>query len=622
MLMPGLTSLGEELSSAIEEVIADLRERSYRSSCVLDDDVEELFLTAARTATSAFAIWLLSGDPERARRAGMGASGIFGQLAARDDAPLNEMTKRCIRWHDAVAAQLTYDASRLGIGNALNTALSMLQRSLFVTLVRMTETFESERQSVHRTLLERQDEIIFHASHDQLTGLPNRDLIIDRIEQLLVQHNRFGTKAVVLFINIDNFKSINDNLGHDAGDQILRSIAERLDLALRESDTLGRLGGDEFVVVADRIPTADAASLMCERILAVLRHPLAPENLGSAPLSFTASIGVASGSDLPGDELLKNAGIAMYRAKRQGKNRYVHFESEMQRAVVTRFELETDLKRAVEHGQFILDYQPVFDLGSMSITGAEALLRWEHPTRGIVPPGEFIPYLEESDLIAVVGRWVLDEAIRRAAGWKSEERQPEISINLSARQLDRDQIVTEISAALDGTGLDPSSLCVEVTETTLMRDLDEALKRLRAIKGLGVRIAIDDFGTGYSSFAHLQQFRFDVLKIDQSFIQRLAYGQSAEMLVRSQIQLAKALHIETVAEGVEEPYQLDFLLGEGCSSAQGFLLSRPIGASEIDAFMGLSRIPRPVRTGNVARRFPGLRASLARERHSHVRSRE
>jgi diguanylate cyclase (GGDEF)-like protein len=517
---------------------------------------------------------------------------------------------------------LTYDAPRLGIGNALNTALSMLQRSLFVTLVRMTETFESERQSVHRALLDRQEEIVFHASHDQLTGLPNRDLIVDRIEQLLVQHNRFGTKAVVLFINIDNFKSINDNLGHDTGDQILRAVAERLDQVLRESDTLGRLGGDEFVVVADRIPTADAASLMCERILAVLREPLAPEGLATAPVSLTASVGVASGSDLPGDELLKNAGIAMYRAKRQGKNSYVHFEPEMRRAVVTRFELEADLKRAVEHGQFILDYQPVFDLGSMSITGAEALLRWEHPTRGIVAPGEFIPYLEESDLIAVVGRWVLDEATRRAAGWKSEGRQPEISINLSARQLDRDQIVTEIRAALDGTGLDPSSLCVEVTETTLMRDLDEALKRLRAIKALGVRIAIDDFGTGYSSFAHLQQFPFDVLKIDQSFIQRLAYGQSAEMLVRSQIQLAKALHIETVAEGVEEPYQLDFLLGEGCSSAQGFLLSRPIGASEIDAFMGLSRIPRPVRAGTVARRFPGLRASLARERHSHVRSRE
>ncbi len=195
------------------------------------------------------------------------------RLAARDDAPLNEMTKRCIRWHDAVASRLTSDAPRLGIGTDLDTALSMLQRSLFVTLVRMTETFESERQSVHRALLDRQEEIVFHASHDQLTGLPNRDLIVDRIEQLLVQHNRFGTKAVVLFINIDNFKSINDNLGHDAGDQILRAIAERLDRVLRESDTLGRLGGDEFVVVADRIPTADAASLMCERILAVLREP-------------------------------------------------------------------------------------------------------------------------------------------------------------------------------------------------------------------------------------------------------------------------------------------------------------------------------------------------------------
>jgi diguanylate cyclase (GGDEF)-like protein len=617
--MPGLTSLGREMSLAVDEVVADLRERTYGSSCVLDDDIEELFLTAARTATEAFALWLATGDPERARRAGQGASRVFGELAARDDAPLNEMTKRCIRWHDAVAARLASDAQRLAIGNELYQALSMLQRSLFVTLVRMTETFESERQSVHSMLLDRQEEIIFHASHDQLTGLPNRDLIIDRIEQLLVRHNRFGTKAVVFFINIDNFKPINDNLGHGAGDQLLRRVAERLDQVLRESDTLGRLGGDEFVVVADRIRTADAASLMCERLLAVLREALAPEGLVSAPVALTACIGVASGTELPGHELLKNAGIAMHRAKRQGANRYVHFEPEMQRAVVTRFELETDLRRAVERGEFILDYQPVFDLASLSITGAEALLRWKHPTRGIVAPGAFISYLEESDLISVVGRWVLNEAIRRAAGWTRYGRPLEISINLSARQLDQDQILTEINSALEGTGLDPRSLCVEVTETTLMRDLDEALKRLRAIKALGVRIAIDDFGTGYSSFAHLQQFPFDVLKIDQSFIQRLAYGQSAEMLVHSQIQLAQALDIETVAEGVEEPYQLDFLLEEGCRSGQGFLLSRPLVASEIDDFIGRSLVPRAEPS---ERRPPGVRALLARERHSHVRSRD
>jgi diguanylate cyclase (GGDEF)-like protein len=610
------------MSLAVEEVVADLRERTYGSSCVLDEDVEESFLTAARVMTGAFALWLSTGDPERARHAGQSASRVFGKLAARDDAPLNEITKRCIRWHDAVASRLTSDAPRLGNGNDLDQALSMLQRSLFVTLVRMTETFESERQSVHSTLLDRQEEIIFHASHDQLTGLPNRDLVIDRIEQLLVRNHRFGTKPVVFSINIDNFKSINDNLGHDAGDQLLRRVAERLDQVIRESDTLGRLGGDEFVVVADRIRTPEAASQMCERILALLREPLTPEGPVTAPVSFTACIGVASGSDLPGHELLKNAGIAMYRAKRQGTNRYVHFEPEMKKAVVNRFELELDLRRAVEHQEFILDYQPVFDLASMSVTGAEALLRWQHPTRGIVAPGEFISYLEESDLIAVVGRWVLDEATRRAAGWTRYGPQIEISINLSARQLDQDQIVTEIRAALNGSGLDPRSLCVEVTETAFMRDVDEALLRLRAIKDLGVRIAIDDFGTGYSSFAHLQQFPFDVLKIDQSFIQRLADVQSAEMLVHSQIQLAQALDIETVAEGVEEPYQLDFLLGEGCSSAQGFLLSPPLDASEIDEFIGHSSTPMALPAEPAARKSPGVRAFVARQRHSHVRSRD
>jgi EAL domain-containing protein (putative c-di-GMP-specific phosphodiesterase class I) len=227
----------------------------------------------------------------------------------------------------------------------------------------------------------------------------------------------------------------------------------------------------------------------------------------------------------------------------------------------------------------------VFDLASMSITGAEALLRWRHPIRGIIPPGEFIPYLEESDLIITVGRWVLEQAVQRAAQWHRHGCRIEISVNLSGRQLDHDQIVTDIETLLDGSSLDPRFLCVEVTESALMRDLDKALVRLNEIRSLGVRIAIDDFGTGYSSFAHLQQFPVDVLKIDQSFIQRLSYERTAELLVHAQIQLAKALGIATVAEGVEEPYQLEFLIGEECTSVQGFLLCRPIDASAIDDFI-------------------------------------
>jgi EAL domain-containing protein (putative c-di-GMP-specific phosphodiesterase class I) len=254
-------------------------------------------------------------------------------------------------------------------------------------------------------------------------------------------------------------------------------------------------------------------------------------------------------------------------------------------AVASWFELDTDLKHAVEHEEFALVYQPVFDLASMSVKGAEALLRWNHPTRGVIASGEFIAQLEESDLIFEVGRWVLDQASRRAAEWQRQGRHLEVSINISARQLDRDEIVTELQAALDRNELDPHALCVEVTETAVMRDLDKALTRLKAISSLGVRIAIDDFGTGYSSIAHLQQFPIDVLKIDQSFIKRLSQERSAEALVHVQIQLAKELGIEALAEGVEGAYELAFLKKERCNSAQGFLLCRPLDETAIDDFI-------------------------------------
>jgi diguanylate cyclase (GGDEF)-like protein len=580
-----LASLGRALSLAVDSVVADLAQRDLKSRCVLDEAVEALILAIARTSTGAFALWLSSGDADSARREGLDASRIFGQLAARNDAPLNEVTKRCLRWHDAVAAQLSRDAARLGLGDSVGEALSMLGRSLHVTIVRMTEAFEVERQHLHQALEVHQEEIAFQASHDALTGLPNRALIIDRIEQLLRRHERFGTEATVLFVDLDNFKAVNDNFGHSVGDHLLRAVAERVGRVLRESDTLGRLGGDEFIVVASCIPPADAPELICRRILDALREPFELEMPGSGPISVTASIGVATGAQTPADEILKNADIAMYRAKREGKNRYVCFQPEMLAAVTTWFELDNDLKRAVELEEFALEYQPVFDLGTMAITGAEALLRWHHPTRGTIAPGAFISHLEESDLIIAVGRWVLEQACRDGAEWHRRGSPLEISVNLSARQLDTDEIVTDIQAALQRHALNAHTLCVEVTETAMMHDLDMALRRLRAISSLGVRIAIDDFGTGYSSFSHLQQFPVDVLKIDQSFIQRLSNEQSARVLVHAQIQLAKALGIETLAEGVEEPYQLAFLKEEQCRSAQGFLLCRPIAAVAIEGFV-------------------------------------
>ena len=318
-----LSSLGAALSVGVDEVVADLKDRTNRSRFVLDEGIEDLFLAAASTCTAAFALWLSSGDPENARIEGRGATRIFGQLAARNDVPLNEVTKRCIRWHDAVAAKLSADAFQIGIEEVLGRAHAMLQHSLHVTLVRMTEVFEMERQVEHGQLVARQEEVHFQACHDDLTGLPNRSLIIDRIEQLLLRHGRFGTRAAVLFIDLDDFKAVNDNLGHAAGDAILRLVAQRLGDVLRESDTLGRLGGDEFVVVADCIPPEEAPELICERILIALQRPFVLED--SREVGVTASIGVATGTSLLAEEILNHADIAMYQAKREGKNRYACF---------------------------------------------------------------------------------------------------------------------------------------------------------------------------------------------------------------------------------------------------------------------------------------------------------
>jgi diguanylate cyclase (GGDEF)-like protein len=314
---------------AIDDVVTGLRGRTLESNCVLDEGVEAIFLAAAKTSTAAFSYWLSSGDPDLARRDGLDAVRDFAQLAARNDAPLNEVTKRCLRWHDSVESQLRGDAIRLGVEENLPEALSMLQRSLYTTLVRMTEAFEVERQNSYRELVAHQERITFEANHDAMTGLPNRALIVDRIEQLLTRHGRFGSEATVLFIDLDNFKVINDDLGHSVGDHLLQAVATRVRRVLRESDTLGRLGGDEFIVVADCIPPLDAPELICERVLNAFREPFELESPGTSPVSITASIGVATGTQGPAEEIVKSADIAMYKAKRAGKNCHVVFKPEM-----------------------------------------------------------------------------------------------------------------------------------------------------------------------------------------------------------------------------------------------------------------------------------------------------
>ena len=386
----------------------------------------------------------------------------------------------------------------------------MLDISLRLTLVQMCECFDAERQLADQELDRRQRALAFMATHDALTGLPNRTLIVDRLEQMLLRARHSKTPVAALFIDLDNFKGINDTLGHGVGDQLLQAVAARLDGVVRDVDALGRLGGDEFVVVAADMSLMAGPELVAERLLDALKEPI---KLGDEQtrVSVTASIGIATGDRASAGELLRDADIAMYRAKWGGRNRYVLFECGMADAVQSRMELEMDLRVALENDEFFLAFQPTFNLSDMSPTGLEALIRWDSPTRGVVQPDDFIPLLEETGLIVDIGRWVLGQACAQGAAWRRTGYPVGIAVNVSARQLDSDQIVQDVEHALTESGLDPGALTIEITETTLMRDAQETVRRLTAIKDLGVRIAIDDFGTGYSSLGHLRQFPVDAL---------------------------------------------------------------------------------------------------------------
>jgi len=577
--------LGEELQRRSQEVVRDVVRRSVESGRTLDAIVEESFERVGAVSTVAVARWMAGEGADVARDLGQESWAIFGQLAAQRAAPLNELTKRCLRWRDAATHVATECAQELGLPpEALTEARHMLQRSLDVTLVRMCESFEAERQRAHEELSRRQEELAFLATHDGLTGLPNRTLIRDRIEQMLVRAHVSNTPIAALFIDIDNFKSINDSLGHGVGDELLRAVAARLDSTVRGTDTLGRLGGDEFVVVTEGISLGAGPELIAERLLDALREPFGLAG-AETPVFVKASIGVATGQEISADELLRHADIAMYRAKWDGKNRYATFEAGMEEAIQLRMELEMDLQQAIQNDEFFLVYQPTFNLVEMKPTGVECLLRWRSPTRGVVQPDDFIPLLEESGAITAVGAWVLAEACRQGAAWHAAGHRIGIAVNVSGRQLDDDALLGHVEAALADSGLDATALTIEITETTLMRNAEETARRLMAIKQLGVRVAIDDFGTGYSSLAHLQRFPVDALKIDRSFISRLNEGGEGGVFLRSLVQLGKALAIETLAEGIERPDELSLIRGEHCDSGQGFLFARPLEAEDIAAFL-------------------------------------
>ena len=424
------------------------------------------------------------------------------------------------------------------------------------------------------------------ALHDFLTGLPNRVLVLDRAEQMLARTAREpGIVAGALFIDVDGFKHVNDKLGHAAGDQVLKAVGERLQEVMREQDTVGRLGGDEFVVLVESSSREAPLNALADRLIEVLRRPVELGG-GGKSFSFTVSIGIAAGHYATPDALLRDADLALYAAKAAGKDRYMLFDASMTTRADDRLELEGELAAAVRGGQFLLHYQPIFELPSGRVLGVEALVRWRHPTRGVVPPGDFIPLAEETGLIVPIGRWVLADACRQASAWHARGHAICVSVNVSAHQLGRDVFAEDVRLALEDSGLPPSSLTLEITETTLMRDVAAAAEHLDQIKALGVRVAIDDFGTGYASLSQLQRMPVDVLKIDRSFVAALSDGGQSRELLEAILGVGHALSLAVVAEGIETQSQLDMLCEMGCERVQGFLLGRPGPAEEIEQLLG------------------------------------
>jgi predicted signal transduction protein with EAL and GGDEF domain len=442
-----------------------------------------------------------------------------------------------------------------------------------------------------------QEQIAHQATHDALTGLANRLLFRDRLELALARARRHGSFAALLFLDLDRFKDINDTLGHGAGDELLRSVSERLQVALRATDTLARLGdeeftlarfgGDEFVVLCEDLAAEDGAVRIAEQVTQALLNPFVLEGKEHV---VTASVGIvlASGADSDAEGLLRDADIAMYRAKQRGPGNWEIFDEALRNRALERVATERALRHALEAGELRLHYQPIVTLDGGVLQSVEALVRWQHPERGLLPPGEFIPIAEESALILQIGAWTLREACEQASRWRARfgDAAPlPVSINVSARQLARPDLPMIVGRVLADTGVSAADLAIELTETALIEDSSVPAASLRELKSLGVKILLDDFGTGYSSLSHLQRFPIDALKIDRSFVMHLSTGDDDSAIVRAITAMASALGVEVVAEGVETAEQAAEAQAQGCALAQGYYFARPAPPTEIEALI-------------------------------------
>jgi diguanylate cyclase (GGDEF)-like protein/PAS domain S-box-containing protein len=437
-----------------------------------------------------------------------------------------------------------------------------------------------------RKILEEQ--LRHQAFFDVLTGLANRARFIDHLEHGLLRARRAETVVAVVFLDLDEFKTVNDSLGHAAGDALLVAVAARLRESVRPGDTVARFGGDEFAVLVEDASGTNEAISVAERIVEALRPPFEVEG---HQWFVRASLGVSlsTSGQIDADDLMRNADVAMYVAKARGKGRFELYEESMRDALLERVALLSDLQEAIARAsEFVVHYQPVLRLETGEIVGVEALVRWQHPQRGLVLPDQFISLAEESGAILPLGRWVLEQACRQVRTWQVEYSltpRLTVAVNVSVRQLQHPAFLQEVREALGGSGLDPGDLVLEITESVMMQDVETMIARLRELKSLGIRLAIDDFGTGYSSLSYLQRFPLDILKIDQSFVSTVSQGADGSDLPRAIVQIARTLGLETVAEGIEQIEQLAVLRSLGCDLGQGYYFARPLSPRQMDAYL-------------------------------------
>jgi len=435
-----------------------------------------------------------------------------------------------------------------------------------------------------------QDELTRQANHDSLTGLPNRNLLWDRIDRACVRTQRYGDCAAVAFLDLDNFKVVNDSLGHSLGDHLLRAVAARLESSLRAMDTVARLGGDEFVLVLSDHKSAQSVSGELRRIVESFSQPF---TVDGRDVFITASVGVALYPQDAKDpeSLMKSAELAMYRAKESGRNAYQLYTAEMQTSVTERLALESKLRRALERGEFSLHYQPQVDLRTNRIFGCEALIRWNDAELGMIAPGKFIPLAEETGLIVPIGEWVVRTACLQTKAWQNAGLPTvTVAVNISARQFREKNLLQAVAKILAETGLDPAQLELEVTESVIMHDAQHVIAALQAFRDMGVKLSVDDFGTGYSSLSYLKRFPVDRLKIDQSFVRDITTDADDAAIAQAVITLGHTMNLRVIAEGVETPEQLAFLRRNQCDEMQGYLFGKPMPAHEFGKLLESGRI--------------------------------